>query len=104
MWDQIFSRLYTTVNSFLNTSVEIWGDSLMTATKILCKNLKSPFNNKVLFNLATIRLLNMSYQNEDLKLCSDKRQNSFKGLKLKLCKFLQPFFTSCEHDTKTLSF
>ena len=46
----------------------------------------------------------MSYQNEDLKPCSDERQNSFKGLKLKLCKFLQPFFTLCEHDTKTPSF
>ena len=75
--------------------VEILGDSLMMKTKILCKNLKWSFNNKVLFNLATIRLLNMSYQNEDLKPCSDERQNSFKGLKLKRCKF---------YDTKILSF
>ena len=30
--------------------------------------------------------------------CSDERQNGFKGLKLKRCKFLQPFFTSCEQD------
>ena len=33
-----------------------------------------------------------------LKLCSNERQNGFKGLKLKRCKFLQPFFTPCEHD------
>ena len=33
-----------------------------------------------------------------LKPCSDERQNGFKGLKLKRCKFLQPFFTPCEHD------
>ena len=33
-----------------------------------------------------------------LKPCSDERQNGFKGLKLKRCKFLQPFFTSCEQD------
>ena len=32
------------------------------------------------------------------KPCSDERQNGFKGLKLKRCKFLQPFFTPCEHD------
>ena len=31
------------------------------------------------------------------KPCSDERQNGFKGLKLKR-KFLQPFFTPCEHD------
>ena len=37
----------------------------------------------------------MSYQNEDLKPCSDEKQNSFKGLKLKRCKF---------YDTKILSF
>ena len=30
--------------------------------------------------------------------CSDERQKCFKGLKLKPCKFLQPFFTSCEQD------
>ena len=30
--------------------------------------------------------------------CSDKRQNGFKGLKLKRYKFLQPFLTQCEHD------
>ena len=45
----------------------------------------------------------MSSENEDLKPCSDDRENSFKGFKLKRCKFLQPFFTSCEHDNKTLS-
>ena len=33
-----------------------------------------------------------------LKPCSDERQNGFKSLKLKRCKFLQPSFTSCEHD------
>ena len=33
-----------------------------------------------------------------VKPCSDERQNGFKGLKLKHCKFLQPFFTSCEQD------
>ena len=33
-----------------------------------------------------------------LKPCSDERQNGFKGLKLKCCKFLQPFLTPCEHD------
>ena len=32
------------------------------------------------------------------KPCSDERQNGFKGLKLKRCKFLQPFLTPCEHD------
>ena len=32
------------------------------------------------------------------KPCSDERQNGFKGLKLKRCTFLQPFFTPCEHD------
>ena len=46
----------------------------------------------------------MSYQDEDLNPCWYERQNSFKGLKLKRCKLLQPFFTSCEHDAKTLSF
>ena len=41
------------------------------------------------------------------KPCSDERQNGFKGLKLKRCKFLQPFFTSCGHDClclKTLKY
>ena len=33
-----------------------------------------------------------------LKPCSDERQNGFKSLKLKRCKFLQPSFTPCEHD------
>ena len=33
-----------------------------------------------------------------IKPCSDERQNGFKGLKLKSCKFLQPFSTPCEHD------
>ena len=32
-----------------------------------------------------------------LKPCSDERQNGFKSLKLKCCKFLQPSFTPCEH-------
>ena len=46
----------------------------------------------------------MSYQNEDLKPCSDERQNYFKSLKLKRCKFLQLIITLYEHDTNTLSF
>ena len=33
-----------------------------------------------------------------VKPCSDERQNGLKGLKLKRCKFLQPFFTPCEND------
>ena len=33
-----------------------------------------------------------------IKSCSDERQNGFKSLKLKCCKFLQPSFTPCEHD------
>ena len=33
-----------------------------------------------------------------VKPCSDERQNGFKSLKLKRCKFLQPSFTPCEHD------
>ena len=33
-----------------------------------------------------------------IKLYSDERRNGCKGLTLKHCKFLQPFFTSCEHD------
>ena len=33
-----------------------------------------------------------------IKPCSDERQNGFKSLKLKRCKFLQPSFTPCEHD------
>ena len=32
-----------------------------------------------------------------VKPCSDERQNGFKNLKLKRCKFLQPSFTPCEH-------
>ena len=32
-----------------------------------------------------------------LKPCSDERQNGFRSLKLKRCKFLQPSFTPCEH-------
>ena len=32
------------------------------------------------------------------KPCSDERKNGFNGLKLKRYKFLQPFFTPCEHD------
>ena len=41
------------------------------------------------------------------KPCSDEKQNGFKCLKLKRCKFLEPFFTSCEHDCfrlKTLKY
>ena len=30
------------------------------------------------------------------KPCSDERQNGFQALKLKRCKFLEPFLTSCE--------
>ena len=33
-----------------------------------------------------------------IKPCSDERQSGFNGLKLKSCKFLQPFSTPCEHD------
>ena len=33
-----------------------------------------------------------------LKPCSDERQNGFRGLKVKRCEFLEPFFTLCEHD------
>ena len=33
-----------------------------------------------------------------LKPCSDEIQNGFKGLKLKPCKFLKPFFMPCEYD------
>ena len=48
-------------------------------------------------------LVNFSYSKESLsklflKSCSDERQNGFKSLKLKGCKFLQPSFTPCEHD------
>ena len=32
-----------------------------------------------------------------IKPCSDERQNGFKSLKLKRCKFLQPSFTPREH-------
>ena len=48
-------------------------------------------------------LVNFSYSKESLsklflKSCSDERQNGFKSLKLKRCKFLQPSFTPREHD------
>ena len=38
------------------------------------------------------------YNSVLFKPCPDERQNGFKGLKLKRCKFLQPFFTLYEHD------
>ena len=40
----------------------------------------------------------MFRQKPAVKPCSDERQNGFKILKLKRCKFLQSSFTPCEHD------
>ena len=38
------------------------------------------------------------YAHNSIKPCSDERQIDFKSSKLKRCKFLQPSFTTCEHD------